>query len=78
MYDEKAYEFTNNRAAQINVKTPFEATVTTGLHNNYAVSEFNKRIVFTYFDEMFVYSLQTRSWTKWNSAAFGSLGKMLP
>tara|TARA_R110000803_G_scaffold20064_6_gene51859 strand:- start:2942 stop:4486 length:1545 start_codon:yes stop_codon:yes gene_type:complete len=78
MYDEKAYEFTNNRAAQINVKTPFEATATTGLHNNYAVSEFNKRIVFTYFDEMFVYSLQTRSWTKWESAAFGSLGKMLP
>jgi hypothetical protein len=76
MYDEKAYEFTNNRAAQINVKTPFKANITTGLHNNYAVSEFNRRIIFTYFTEMFVYSLQTRSWTQWKSTTYGSLCKM--
>jgi hypothetical protein len=76
MYDEKAYEFTNNRAAQINVKTPFKSTVTTGFHNNYSVSEFNKRIIFTYFDQMFVYSLQTRSWTQWKSDVYGSLCKM--
>jgi hypothetical protein len=76
MYDEKAYEFTNNRAAQINVKTPFSSTRTTGFHNNYAVSEFNKRIIFTYFDQMFVYSLQTRSWTTWKSDTYGSLCKM--
>ena len=76
MYDEKAYEFTNNRAAQINVKTPFASTVTTNFHNNYSVSEFNKRIIFTYFDQMFVYSLQTRSWTKWVSETYGSLCKM--
>jgi hypothetical protein len=75
MYDEKAYEFTNSRAAQINVKTPFASVSTVGLYNNYSVSEFNKRIIFTYFDQMFVYSLQTRSWTKWNSSTFGSLGK---
>lgn len=76
MYDEKAYEFANNRASQINVKTPFEAVSTSGLHNNYAVSEFNRRIIFTYFDQMYVYSLQTRSWTKWVSDTFGSLCKM--
>jgi hypothetical protein len=77
MYDEKAYEFTNNRASQINVKTPFASTVTSGLHNDYAVSEFNKRIIFTYFDTMFVYSLQTRAWTTWKSDTYGSLCKML-
>jgi hypothetical protein len=77
MYDEKAYEFTNNRASQINVKTPFASTTTSGFHTEYAVSEFNKRIVFTYFDATFVYSLRTRSWTTWKSATEGSLGKML-
>lgn len=76
MYDEKAYEFTNNRASQINVKTPFYSTTTTGFHNNYAVSEFNRRIIFTYFDQMFVYSLRTRAWTTWSSDTFGSLCKM--
>lgn len=76
MYDEKAYEFANNRASQINVKTPFYSTTSTGFHNNYAVSEFNRRIIFTYFDKMFVYSLRTRAWTEWQSTAFGSLCKM--
>jgi len=79
MYDDKAYEFSNNRATQINVKTPFAAVDTTsGYHTEYAVSEFNRRIVFTYFDQMFVYSLRTRAWTKWESTQFGSLCKMLP
>jgi len=76
MYDEKAYEFTNSRASQINVKTPFTSTSTAGLHNNYAVSEFNRRIIFTYFDQMFVYSLRTRAWTTWSSDTYGSLCKM--
>ena len=76
MYDEKAYEFTNSRASQINVKTPFTSTSTLGLHNNYAVSEFNRRIIFTYFDQMFVYSLRTRAWTTWSSDTYGSLCKM--
>jgi hypothetical protein len=78
MYDDKAYEFTNNRAAQINVKTPFFSTTTTGFHNNYAVSEFNRRIIFTYFDKMFVYSLRTRAWTTWSSDTYGTLCKMAP
>jgi hypothetical protein len=78
MYNEKAYEFTNNRANQINAKTPFFSTTTTGFHNNYAVSEFNRRIIFTYFDKMFVYSLRTRAWTTWSSDTFGSLCKMAP
>jgi hypothetical protein len=77
MYDDKAFEFTNNKANQINVKTPFTSTTTSGLHNNYAVSEFNRRIVFTYFDQMFVYSLRTRAWTTWQSDIYGSLCKML-
>jgi hypothetical protein len=76
MYDDRAYEFTNNRASQINVKTPFKATVTTGFHNDYAVSEFNRRIIFTYFNKMFVYSLRTRAWTTWESDTYGSLCKM--
>ena len=76
MHDEKAYEFVNNRASQINVKTPFTANSTTGLSTNYAVSEFNRRIIFTYFDQMFVYSLRTRAWTTWSSTTYGALGKM--
>jgi len=75
MYENKAYEFVNNRAAQINVKVPFFSTTTTDIYLPYAVSEFNQRIIFTYFDQTFVYNLRTRSWTIWKSTVFGSLGQ---
>jgi hypothetical protein len=75
MYENKAYEFTNNRAAQINVKVPFFSVNTTGVYLPYAVSEFNQRIIFTYFDQTFVYNLRTRSWTLWKSSVYGSLGQ---
>jgi len=77
MYENKAYEFVNNRAAQINVKVPFFSTTTTDIYLPYAVSEFNQRILFTYFDQVFVYNLRTRSWTIWKSQTYGSLGQFL-
>jgi hypothetical protein len=75
MYENKAYEFVNNRAAQINVKVPFFSTTTTNIYLPYAVSEFNQRILFTYFDQTFVYNLRTRSWTIWKSQTYGSFGQ---
>jgi len=75
MYENKAYEFVNNRASQINVKVPFLPTTTTNIYLPYAVSEFNQRILFTYFDKVFVYNLRTRSWTIWKSSVYGSLGQ---
>jgi hypothetical protein len=75
MYENKAYEFVNNRASQINVKVPFFSTTGSGVYLPYAVSEFNQRILFTYFDQVFVYNLRTRSWTLWKSSTYGSLGQ---
>jgi len=77
MHDDKAYEFTNNRASQINVKVPFKAEGSpAGIYLPYAVSEFNQRIIFSYFNVMFVYSLRTRTWTVWKSTVFGAIGKI--
>ena len=76
MYDNKAYEFVNSRASQINVKVPFFSTTTAGIYLPYSVSEFNQRIMFTYFDQMFVYNLRTRSWTTWKSQTYGSLAQL--
>lgn len=77
MYEDKAYEFTNNRANQINVKVPFKATSQAGIYMPYAVSEFNRRIIFSYYNTTFVYSLRTRTWTTWKSTEFGSLGQFV-
>jgi len=77
MYEDKAYEFTNNRAAQINVKVPFKSTTTANIYLPYAVSEFNRRVIFTYFDQLYVYSLRTRTWTTWKSNVYGAIGKIV-
>lgn len=77
MYEDKAYEFSNNRAAQINVKVPFRAGTTSGIYLPFAVSEFNRRIIFSFYDTMYVYGLRTRTWTTWKSATFGAVGKIV-
>ena len=77
MYEDKAYEFSNNRAAQINVKVPFKASLRSGIYLPFSVSEFNQRIIFTYFDTLFVYNLRTRTWTTWKSEVFGPVGKII-
>lgn len=77
MYEDKAYEFSNNRAQQINVKVPFEAGNTTGIYVPFAVSEFNRRIIFSYYRRTYVYSLRTRTWTEWKSSVFGPIGKVV-
>jgi hypothetical protein len=79
MYEDKAYEFSNNRAAQINVKVPFKATASnvSDIYLPFAVSEFNRRVVFSYYDNLFVYSLRTRTWTTWTSNIFGPIGKIV-
>ena len=77
MYEDKAYEFANNKAAQINVKVPFRAISKSGIYLPFAVSEFNRRVIFTYFDTLYVYSLRTRTWTTWRSETFGAVGKIV-
>lgn len=77
MYDDRAYEFINNRASHINQKVPFEAGTQLGIYMPFAVSEFNRRIIFSYYDTMYVFNLKTRTWTTWKSPARGSIGKIL-
>jgi hypothetical protein len=76
-YEDKAYEFSNNRASQINVKVPFEADNRSGFYLPFAVSEFNRRILFTYFNRLYVYNLRNRTWTTWKSDVYGPIGKIV-
>jgi hypothetical protein len=76
MFDDRAYEFTNGRAAHLNIKVPFRANSTTGNYMPYAVSEFNRRIIFSYYDTMYVFNLQTRTWTTWITGVYGAVGKI--
>lgn len=76
MYDDRAYEFINNRANQINTKVPFEAGSEAGIYMPFIASEFNRRIIFSYYDTMYVFGLRTRTWTIWKSPTRGAIGKI--
>ena len=78
MYDEKGYEFVNNRAQQINTKVPFVAGTRTGIDESQAraVSLFNNRIIFSYFNYLYVFGLRTRTWTVWKSDVHGPIGEI--
>lgn len=78
MFEEKAYEFINNRATQINVKVPFSADDKSGIAYPFTVSTFNNRVIFGYYDTLYVFSLRTRTWTRWQSEVYGAIGQILP
>lgn len=77
MYDEKAYQFVNNNVQQINLKVPLRATNKSGITIPFAVSLFNNRAIFHYYDTMYVYSLRTRTWTRWKSPTFGAISQIM-
>jgi hypothetical protein len=78
MYDEKAYEFVNNRAQQMNIKVPFVSGNRTGIDESQAraVSLFNDRIIFSYFNYLYVFGLRTRTWSVWSSTVHGAIGEI--
>lgn len=76
MYDEKAFQFVNNNAQQINLKVPFTALNKANIPLPFSVSLFNNRAIFHYYDTMYVYSLRTRTWTKWRSPQYGAVGRL--
>lgn len=77
IYDEKAYEFVNNRAQQINLKVPFVATSRVGIYDPYVVSLFSNRIIFSFWDTLYVFSIRTRTWTTWVSTEHGAIGSVV-
>lgn len=77
MYDEKAYQFINNGAQQINLKVPFTAITKSGIATPFAVSVFNNRIVYHYYDTMYVFSMRTKTWTRWRSQQHGTISQIM-
>lgn len=77
MFDEKAYEFVNNRVQQLNVKVPFSTLAAGSTTNPFTVSAFNNRILYSYYETVYVYSLRTRTWTTWVSTAWGPIGQVM-
>lgn len=75
MYEDRAYEFLNGRANEINVAVPFSAIDLSNTYLPKAVSVFSGRIIFSYYDTMYIFNLDTRTWSRWRSTVHGGIGK---
>lgn len=77
MYDDKAYEFVQARAQRINQQVPFRASNQFGVARPFAVSSFGRRVLFSYYDYLYVFNVDTRTWTRWSSDKWGAIGSVL-
>lgn len=77
MYDDKAYEFVQARAQRINQQVPFRSNSQFGISRPFAVSTFGRRILFSYYDYLYVFNVDTRTWTRWKSDTWGPIGSVL-
>lgn len=75
IYNDRAYEFINNRATQVNIKVPFAARSVANVYQNYAVTIFNKRVLFHYYDTVYAFNLMTRTWSTWVTDTFSAIGR---
>ena len=77
-YEDRAYEYLNGRAGVISSAIRMTSTGSqSGFTTPIAVSIFNNRAIFTYYDTMYVFSLITRTWSRWQSPQRGGVGRML-
>lgn len=62
-----AYSISNWTWEQLNVKVPFEYlnNNTGATRGNFCVSDIGNRIIFRYYDTLYVFGTKTRTWTKW-------------
>lgn len=78
LYDGKAYVYQNSRAQQINQKVQFATGPTAGITQPYAVSVLNRRVIFSYWSNVYVFYIQNQTWATWSSEAWGPIGRVLP
>lgn len=69
-HDGEVYELVNYNWVQVNLKVPFvyDATAPSTRDWNIFMSRLGNRIIVRYFNNIYVFDLRTRIWTRWQSA----------
>ncbi len=72
------YELTNYNYERLNDKVPFMRGSGVGPFADIAsVSYFSSRIFVSFYDQLYVWSVQTRTWSMWKSTFLANIGKVL-
>lgn len=76
-YDDRVYTLANYQLTQINQKVPLVASTTANNYLPTAVSQFNNRLIVSYYDTMYVYDLRIQRWVTWKSSQYGAIGRIV-
>lgn len=74
LYKDSVYELVNYNFNLINIKVPFTPTSPLGVLRPFGLAVWANRLLVTYYDNTYVYSLRTGTWGTWSSSALGTLG----
>lgn len=77
VYADKVYQISNYQITQINQKVPLVAGTTSNNYYPVSLGLFNNRLIVSYYDTMYVYSLRTQRWTTWKSQTYGPIGRIV-
>lgn len=78
LHDSHLYELSNYNYDRLNDRVPFRASNTsTSLTDVAALSYFANRIFVSYYDQLYVWSVRTRTWSTWSSDVVGNIGKIM-
>ncbi len=77
VYSDKVYQISNYQITQINQKVPLAAGTTANTYYPVSLGVFNNRLIVSYYDTLFVYSLRTQRWTTWKSSQYGAIGRVI-
>jgi hypothetical protein len=77
MYNGAAYTLNGANTSQINPQVPFKSSSRISNYAPFSVSVVNRKIIFSYYDVMYVWNLRSRTWTTWTTPAYAGVGKFL-
>lgn len=76
LFDNKVYQFTNYNYDQLNIKVPLKAgNPAANLAESTSISVWADRLFVQYYDKTYVYSLNTRTWSTWQSNDLEFMGR---
>lgn len=79
IHDSSIYELSNYNYERLNDKVPFRAVnESTSLTLVASLSYFSNRLFVSYYDQLYVWSVKTRTWATWTSDVIGNVGPVFP
>lgn len=79
LHDSYLYELSNYTYDRLNDRVPFKAkNEGANVVDKASLSYFSSRLFVAFYDQLYVWSVKTRTWSMWDSLVLSNIGRMFP